>query len=63
MAGVKKQTAHKRVDPVFRQVPCDSCKELIVKLPDAYRVRVIDMNVGRTRWTWKHRKCMNLNQK
>lgn len=63
MAGVKKQSTGKRIDPVFKQVPCDSCKEIIVKLSDAYRVRVIDMKLRRSRWSWKHRKCMNLNQK
>jgi hypothetical protein len=63
MAGVKKQSVGKRVDPVFLPVPCDSCNEIIVKLAEAYRVRVIDMAAGRNHWSWKHRKCLNLNQK
>lgn len=63
MAGVKAKSAGKRVDPIFPPVPCDSCNEVIVKLADAYRVRVIDMELRRTHWSWKHRKCTNLNQK
>ena len=63
MAGVKAQSGGKRLEPVFTPKPCDSCNETIVKLADAYHVRVIDMNRNRTVWAWKHRKCMNLNTK
>lgn len=63
MAGVKAQSGGKRLEPVFAPKPCDSCSEIIVKLADAYHVRVIDMNRNRTVWAWKHRKCMNLNTK
>lgn len=63
MAGVKTKGVGKKVDPVFLPVPCDSCKEIILKLADAYIVRVIDMEARRTHWSWKHRKCMNLNTK
>ena len=63
MAGVKTKGSGKRIDTVFLPVPCDSCNGIIVKLADAYRVCVIDLGVRRTRWSWKHRNCMNLNQK
>jgi len=63
VAGVKKQGGGKRLDPVFLPVPCDSCHQTILKLADAYHVRVIDMEANRTVWAWKHRKCMNLNTK
>ena len=63
MAGVKSQGSGKRMEPVFLPEPCDSCNEIIVKLADAYHVRVIDLESRRIRWSWKHRKCMNLNQK
>lgn len=63
MAGVKTKGSGKRMDPVFLPVPCDSCNEIIVKLADAYRVRVINMAARRNHWSWKHRKCMNLNTK
>lgn len=63
MAGVKAKGSGKRMEPVFLPVPCDSCNEIIVKLADAYRVRVINMAAGRSHWSWKHRKCMNLATK
>jgi hypothetical protein len=63
MAGVKTKGSGKRMETVFLPVPCDSCSDIILKLADAYRVRVINLNTRRTNWAWKHRKCMNLNQK
>jgi hypothetical protein len=64
MAGVKTQkSGGKRMESVFIPVPCDSCGQIVVKLSEAYRVRVIDMATPRTHWAWKHRKCLNLAQK
>jgi hypothetical protein len=63
VAGVKAQAGGKRLEPAFSPKPCDSCNETILKLVDAYHVRVIDMSRNRTVWAWKHRKCLNLNTK
>jgi hypothetical protein len=62
MAGVKTSVG-KRVEPKFAAVNCDSCGATIEKLADAYHVRVIDLQVQRTRWEWKHRRCLNLSSK
>ena len=62
MAGVK-TSGGKRVEPIFTATKCDSCGTRIEKLAEAYHVRVIDLHEQRARWTWRHRKCLNLTTK
>lgn len=59
MAGVKTQKGGPRREPVWAAKPCADCREEIVKLADASRVKEITfvLGVGRRKsYKWVHRK-------